>query len=108
MITDEEMYIGYEKDMKTAIHSIDSNRKLEALGNINRKYNYNINHPDFPKEYKEYILDLMNRYPNVTLNEYCLVTQFQTMKEESVTYDIIPQNEKDVLEGEINLLDNII
>lgn len=50
----------------------------------------------------------MDRFPSVTLNEYCLVTQFQTMREESVTYDIIPQDERDVLEGEINLLDNII
>ena len=107
-MTDEEMYAGYEKDMKTAIHSINSNRKLKALVNINKKYNYNINHPDFPKEYKEYIIHLMNTFPNVTFNEYCLVTQFQTMREESVTYDIIPQDERDVLEGEINLLDNII
>lgn len=30
-MTDEQMYAGYEKDMKTAIHSIDSNRKREAL-----------------------------------------------------------------------------
>jgi len=107
-MTDKEMYAGYEKDMKTAIHSINSNRKLETLGHINKKYNYNINHPDFPKEYKEYIIHLMNTFPNVTFNEYCLVTQFQTMREESVTHDIIPQDERDVLEGEINLLDNII
>lgn len=107
-MTDEQMYAGYEQDMKTAIHSIDSDRKYEALVHINEKYNYNINHPDFPKEYKEYILDLMNRFPSVTFNEYCLVTQFQTMREESVTYDIIPENECDVLQGEINLLDNII
>ena len=108
MMTDEEMYVGYEQDMKTAIHSINSNHKYEELVHINRKYNYNINHPDFPKEYKEYILDLMNKYPNVTFNEHCLVTQFQTIKKESVTYDIIPQNENNVLPGEINLLDDII
>jgi hypothetical protein len=108
MMTDEQMYAGYEQDMKTAIHSINSDGKYEELGHINRKYNYNINHPDFPKEYKKYILDLMNRYPSVTFPEYCLVTQFQTMREESITYDIVPQKEIDVKLGEINLLDNII
>ena len=50
----------------------------------------------------------MDRYPRISFYEHCIITDFQTIREESVTYDIIPQDERDVLEGEINLLDNII
>jgi len=108
MMTDEEMYIGYEKDMAKAIENVTNDHKVTLLMTSYKQYNYNINHPDFPKEDKEFILDIMDRYPRISFYEHCIITDFYTIKEESITYDIIPQNENDVLPGEINLLDNII
>ena len=108
MMTDEEMYVGYEQDMAKAIENVTNDHKVGLLMSSYKQYNYNINHPDFPKEDREFILDIMNRYPKISFYEHCIITDFQTIREENVTYDIIPQNENDVLPGEINLLDDII
>jgi hypothetical protein len=107
MMTDEEMYVGYAKDMAKAIENATNDHKVSLLIDSYKQYNYNINHPDFPKEDKEIILDIMNRYPIISFYEHCIITSFQTIREESVTCDIVPQNESDVKLGEINLLDNI-
>ena len=43
-MTDDEMYVGYEKDMAKAIKNITNDHKVGLLMSSYKQYNYNINY----------------------------------------------------------------
>lgn len=103
----EELYPGYNKDLQNAFININSDNNWDKYIESFKKYNYNIHHPNFPIKDKEYIIELINKYPKVSFYEYCLLTYFQTIKEVSISNDINPKEDKDVLIGNNNILDKI-
>ena len=104
----EELYPGYNKDLQTALINIDNDNNWDEYIESFKKYNYNIHHSDFPIKDKEYILELINKYPKVSFYEHCLLIYFQTIKQVDFKQTPNPENERDVLIGNSNFLNNLI
>lgn len=104
----EELYPGYNLDMKRAISQIDFEYKWPKYIKSFEKYHSDINHPDFPSHDRKLIIDLMMKWPRVTFYEHCLVINFFTIRQsDDTTFEINPKKDDDVNCGDINILDKI-
>lgn len=86
-----------------------ADKRIKTIIDFCAERKFNLKHPDFPKDLRDYLYDLMDRWPRLGLEEYCLITAFFTIREQPITkWEINPQGSGDEIpQGEIDLLNQI-
>lgn len=107
---DEDKFI--KEEVAKAISRVEeeqkADRNIKCILDFLKERKFNLNHPDVPEDLRNYIYDLMNRWPRVSFVEHCLITNLFTIREDpNTTYEINPKEEKDVSIGDIDVLNNI-
>jgi hypothetical protein len=106
--TEKWMKENVDKAIANVQHDIDISEKHNRIYNFLKERNFDLNHSDVSRGLREYMFDLMDKWPRLDFEDYCLITRFFKMTESSeIKLDINPQQDRDVLEGNTNLLNEI-
>jgi len=85
-------------------------KRLDSFIDFNRPVGYDLS--DFPdtnnrEETESFLEKMFSEFPRIGFIKHCMATQLSIIREGDMIYEINPKEEKDVLSGHINILNEI-
>lgn len=85
---------------------IEVGKNIQSIVKFFEERNFDMYNPDVSSELREYIFDIMDRWPRVNFDEHCLITYFfKITQSPEVFYDIDPYAETPI--GDIDIFNKI-